>query len=529
MRSLLIFLCALPLLLLAGAPASGSAYDQLREYDKANNRTKKTSAGVITDYVFNHRLNQLDSYTDGTTTTSFDYDEADNRTERKIGGVLDTTYSYDHDNRLITLADATNSKTYSYAYDHRTRRVLRDESAAGGDEIKLSFIGGTSAMELDGAATAATFIRGSDYGGGVGGMLYSPRGTPAVPSYAHSNHRGDIVARTDTNGDITWQAAYEAYGTRPQDSAPGFGTNQDRQRGNTKDEDPTGLLNDGFRYRDLEAGVFITRDPAGFVDGPNVYTYARQNPWSSFDPLGLAKRLIGKNFSKEEIGQKVAALEKRRQDLIQERKKRTLFEKIKRGPHGDDDEMILITASAKSLRAMAEAELKAEAIAEYEALRTELEADLKEEGVSGVGKNSRFRQAADLASEFLGYSVEATLGGTNPVIQGLGGKGRGGKIWSSTKGKTSVRNAFGHWKKHKGDFSKFKNSLEYVRGVRKFIKSPPKGTLTKTRPKTGEKVMYHPGSNTFAIVRKDGVPRTMFKPDPKKHGYKTNLDYYHAQ
>ena len=273
-------------------PANSAAVTTTYEYDKANNRTKKTSAGVITDYVFNNRLNQLDSYTDGTTTTGFEYDPAGNRTERKVDGVLDTTYSYDHDNRLVTLDDTTNSKTYSYAYDHRTRRVVRDESAAGGDEIKLSFIGGTSAMEMDGAATAATFIRGSDYGGGVGGMLYSVRG--GTPSYAHSNHRGDIVAKTDTNGDITWQAAYEAYGTRPQDSAPGFGTNQDRQRGNTKDEDPTGLLNEGFRYRDLEAGVFLTQDPAGFVDGPNLYTYARQNPWTGFDPLGLEARKVGK-------------------------------------------------------------------------------------------------------------------------------------------------------------------------------------------------------------------------------------------
>ncbi len=57
---------------------------------------------------------------------------------------------------------------------------------------------------------------------------------------------------------------------------------------NTKDEDPTGLLNEGFRYRDLETGVFLTADPAGFVDGPNLYTYVKQNPWTSFDPEGLA-------------------------------------------------------------------------------------------------------------------------------------------------------------------------------------------------------------------------------------------------
>ncbi|MCW1917126.1 hypothetical protein OJ996_26325, partial [Luteolibacter sp. GHJ8] len=57
-------------------------------------------------------------------------------------------------------------------------------------------------------------------------------------------------------------------------------------------EDPTGLLNEGHRYRDLEAGVFISRDPAGFVDGPNVYAYVRQNPWSAFDPEGLAPQIV---------------------------------------------------------------------------------------------------------------------------------------------------------------------------------------------------------------------------------------------
>ena len=40
----------------------------------------------------------------------------------------------------------------------------------------------------------------------------------------------------------------------------------------------SGVRVEGFRYRDLETGTFITRDPLGFVDGPNVYTYVRQNP-----------------------------------------------------------------------------------------------------------------------------------------------------------------------------------------------------------------------------------------------------------
>ena len=37
----------------------------------------------------------------------------------------------------------------------------------------------------------------------------------------------------------------------------------------------------------METGSFITRDPLGFVDGPNVYTYVNDNPWTHFDPVGL--------------------------------------------------------------------------------------------------------------------------------------------------------------------------------------------------------------------------------------------------
>ena len=41
-------------------------------------------------------------------------------------------------------------------------------------------------------------------------------------------------------------------------------------------------------FRDLETGAFISRDPASFVDGPNLYAYVVDNPWTKFDPEGLA-------------------------------------------------------------------------------------------------------------------------------------------------------------------------------------------------------------------------------------------------
>jgi RHS repeat-associated protein len=137
-------------------------------------------------------------------------------------------------------------------------------------------------------SVAVEYVRGSDMGGGVGGLLYSKRWVNGawVRSYDLANGRGDVTTQTNQAGAVTWQASYEAFGMRTAEA----GTNLDPQRGNTKDEDPTGLSNQGHRYLDLETGVWLSRDPAGFVDGPNLYTYVRQNPWTKFDPNGLDDR-----------------------------------------------------------------------------------------------------------------------------------------------------------------------------------------------------------------------------------------------
>ncbi|MGJ8676364.1 MAG: CHAP domain-containing protein [Akkermansiaceae bacterium] len=259
-------------------------------YSKANNRTAKTISvnGVQTvsqiytygDTTDSYNTNQLKSVTDGGTTTSFTYTDNGNRATKSVNGIQTQTYTYDYNNRLVSLSDTTLGD-YDYLYDHRTRRVLRDETSASGQSTQLSFSGGTYVQEIESSATTVEYIRGSDYGGGIGGVLYTIRGGNS--SYNAYNSRGDVVSQTDDSEGINWQAAYEAFGTRTEED----GTNVERQKANTKDEDPWGGLNEGMRYRDLEFGIFLTRDPMGFVDGPNVYTYVRQNPWTMFDPLGL--------------------------------------------------------------------------------------------------------------------------------------------------------------------------------------------------------------------------------------------------
>lgn len=57
-----------------------------------------------------------------------------------------------------------------------------------------------------------------------------------------------------------------------------------------------------------------------------------------------------------------------------------------------------------------------------------------------------------------------------------------------------------------------KSADDYLTKVRAFTEVTPKGTETVKRP-NGDTLYYQASTNTFAVVDRNGVPRTMFKPD----------------
>ena len=109
-----------------------------------------------------------------------------------------SVYQYDDENRLVQLSvtgSGSGTQMYSYAYDYRTRRVQRTEL---GTVTNIAFDGGTSILEYASAASSPTveYVRGHDYGGGVGGLEYSLRS-----SVAHFNFY-------DSRGDVTTQMLF---------------------------------------------------------------------------------------------------------------------------------------------------------------------------------------------------------------------------------------------------------------------------------------------------------------------------------
>ena len=86
----------------------------------------------------------------------------------------------------------------------------------------------------------------------------------------------------------------------------------------------------------------------------------------------------------------------------------------------------------------------------------------------------------------------------------------GKPVWAANRRHSAEENAEYQFNKDGSDFGA-KSEDEFVRKVHAFVDTPPAGVLTLTR-NNGDKLMYDPGGNVFAVVSKDGAPRTMFKP-----------------
>ncbi|WP_333806720.1 hypothetical protein [Phenylobacterium sp.] len=87
----------------------------------------------------------------------------------------------------------------------------------------------------------------------------------------------------------------------------------------------------------------------------------------------------------------------------------------------------------------------------------------------------------------------------------------GRPIWTSSRRGSAEENARRAFARNGESFGT--PSLEaYVRKARTFIDTPPQGAQRLTR-RNGDVLIYHPGSNTFAVASRDGAPRAFFHPD----------------
>ena len=228
--------------------------------------------------------------------TVINYDSRGNAIEI-IEGASRTELNYDDFDMPAILSRSTNKLQESYAinfYDYRGRRIQRNYTDFKNqtDYNKYyTYTDGTSVLEtkLDVNNTTekrTLFYRGSDQGGGVGGINYSEFANGEDLNYKFYNLRGDVVMTIDSNNVRKNKYLYFGFGKNELEQGSEIET--DKHRANTKVEDENNFLNEGKRFRHLELDVFLTPDPLEYVDGFNPYIYCNQNPWGKWDPEGLA-------------------------------------------------------------------------------------------------------------------------------------------------------------------------------------------------------------------------------------------------
>lgn len=225
-------------------------------------------------------------------------------------------YTYDPWNRLITVTSVrlqvpnqgTSSVVTLYSYDASNRRITKTL----GETVTYIYDRWNVVEEYKDNVLARQYIHGDSIDEPVamivnndhlrGGRMDSSEMGEASPDlagprtstyYYHRNYLGNIVAVSDSEGKVVERYDYGAYGELAvingdsQSSTSSIG-NAFTYTGQRYDEE-SGLYYYKNRYYSAKLGRFLTKDPLGMINGPNLYAYVTNDPINWIDPMGTEK------------------------------------------------------------------------------------------------------------------------------------------------------------------------------------------------------------------------------------------------
>jgi len=285
-------------------------------FDLAGNKIRSTDKNNATTEYRYDRLDRLvnESYPDGSSVT-YTYDAVGNRLSRtNSSGSID--YTYDADNRLLSAGGVV------YGWDARGNRINKTD-ATGTAEYHYDYEGRLSSVaHANGSTTTYSYYPdGKRLSTTIDGVTvyYLYDGLDSVVEYHESGESirrytsdrncidslisldvngstyyyiqdplGSVVALVNPSQEVVATYRYDAFGQLL--DATGSIENTRLYTGR-EFEDTSGLYYLRSRYYDPETGRFITPDPFSAIDPVKYdhrYSYARNNPVTVLDPLGLA-------------------------------------------------------------------------------------------------------------------------------------------------------------------------------------------------------------------------------------------------
>jgi RHS repeat-associated protein len=97
---------------------------------------------------------------------------------------------------------------------------------------------------------------------------------------------GNVIALSDRNGRLIESYRYSAFGEMQTFKIVDHGIYNPWRYSSKRFDAETGFFYFGQRHYAPDIGHWITPDPAGFEDGPNLYAYVQNHPLSCIDPDG---------------------------------------------------------------------------------------------------------------------------------------------------------------------------------------------------------------------------------------------------
>lgn len=120
-----------------------------------------------------------------------------------------------------------------------------------------------------------------------------------VSMWAMADHTSSVTLELDDSGGVVSREEFSPYGSTTYDASANLKADKRYRYAGKERDSETGLYYFENRYLMPWLGRWLSPDPAGAVDGPNVYCYVGCDPVNHTDPSGLMMRsTINKFLSK---------------------------------------------------------------------------------------------------------------------------------------------------------------------------------------------------------------------------------------
>lgn len=198
---------------------------------------------------------------------------------------------------LKQVNNGTGNEWYRYGRDGiRRLKVSEQQTQNSTQQQRVTYLPGLELRITQNSATTTEnlqVITVGKAGYAQARVLHWESGKPKDISnnqlrYSYDNLIGSSQLELDHEGQIISQEEYYPFGG----TALWAANNQTEASYKTirysgKERDATGLYYYGYRYYQSWSGRWLSADPAGTVDGLNLYRMVRNNPISAFDDNGL--------------------------------------------------------------------------------------------------------------------------------------------------------------------------------------------------------------------------------------------------